>query len=232
MEAELGTINHADTLVIMDTCFSAAVAMGPGNVEYLAASASESQATASVANSFTRRFIDLLKSIDTPDITVAQIHSKLVKGANEPNSKLYHTPVHVATTERPSITLRPTHKIPREVATLNSTGEFADRKVLVSILLEGKTSIPEVEEWKRWLTSTIPNRIADIKVEAVFESHSSLCLMTMPLAVWDMLKQSEAYGFVAYVESHNILLSQPSQPSSSNVLGGRAGNVQLPSRGE
>ncbi|KAB8276588.1 hypothetical protein BDV30DRAFT_235659 [Aspergillus minisclerotigenes] len=141
--------------------------------------------------------------------------------------ELEYTPVHFASTEKPSITLRPLHKMPREVAALRRTGKLADGKVLISILLEGKSSIPRIEEWRRWLMSSIPEAAALIKIEAVFELTSSICLVSMPIAVWDMLKRSDAYGFVAYVEFHNLLLS------SSNVsenLESWVGNVQLPMR--
>ncbi|KAE8323527.1 hypothetical protein BDV39DRAFT_208812 [Aspergillus sergii] len=227
IEGELTRIRHADKLLILDSCFSTAAAIEGGNNEYLAASSSESQASGCVERSFTRRFLDLLANIDCPEITVTQIHAKLVAQANKPNSKQGYTPVHVKSTEKPSITLCPLHKIRRDVAGLRRTGELADGKVLISILLEGKPSIPKIEEWNRLLMSSIPDAVADIKIEAVFESTSSTCLVSMPVAVWDMLKRNDAYAFVAYVESHNLLLHQP---NPSNILEGSAGNVQLPTR--
>ncbi|KAB8214232.1 hypothetical protein BDV33DRAFT_196280 [Aspergillus novoparasiticus] len=207
----LTRIRHADKLLILDSCFSTAAAIEGCNNEYLAASSSESQASGCVERSFTRRFLDLLASIDCPEITVAQIHAKLVTQANKPESQQEYTPVHFTSTERPSSTLRPLDKGPSEVAGLRRTGELADGKVLISTLLEGKPSIPKIEEWKKWLTSSIPDAVADIKIEAVFESTSSICLVSMPVAVWDMLKRIDAYG-------------------ASIILESRAGNVQLPTR--
>lgn len=135
--------------------------------------------------------------------------------------------MHIAELDKPSITLHPLHKVLREVAALRRTGELADGKVLISVLLDEKSTVPKIDDWKKWLTLSIPEAVADIKIEAVFESTSSLCLLTMPVAVWDMLKRNDAYGFVAYVESHNLLHYQP---NPSNILGGRAGNVRLPTR--
>ncbi|KAB8210138.1 hypothetical protein BDV34DRAFT_187033 [Aspergillus parasiticus] len=227
IEGELTRIRQADKLLTLDSCFSTAAAIEGGNNEYLAASSSESQASGCVERSFTRRFLDLLANLNCPEITVAQLHAKLVKEANNPKSELDYTPVHISSVDKPSITLRPLQKMPREVAALRRTGELCDGKVLIMVLLHGKSSIPKIEEWKRWLISDIPQAFADVKIEAVFESMSSLCLVTMPVAVWDMLKGNDAYGFIAYVESHNLLLSRP---HPSNILEGRAGNVQLPTR--
>ncbi|PIG89633.1 hypothetical protein AARAC_008935 [Aspergillus arachidicola] len=208
IEGEPTRIHQADKLLILDSCFSTAAAIEGGNDEYLAASCSESQTSGCVERSFTRRFLDLLASIDCSEITVAQIHAKLVTLANKPNSKHDYTPLHYTSIEKPSITLRSLHKMPREVAALRRTGGLADGKVLISVLLEEKPSIPKIEEWKRWLMASVPDAVADIKK-----------------CGWHMLKRSDAYAFVAYVESHNLLLGQP---NASNALESRAGNVQLP----
>ncbi|KAK6811242.1 hypothetical protein RU639_013018 [Aspergillus parasiticus] len=209
IEGELTRIRQADKLLTLDSCFSTAAAIEGGNNEYLAASSSESQASGCVERSFTRRFLDLLANLNCPEITVAQLHAKLVKEANNPKSELDYTPVHISSVDKPSITLRPLQKMPREVAALRRTGE---------LLKSGRDGS---------LISDIPEAVVDVKIEAVFESMSSLCLVTMPVAVWDMLKGNDAYGFIAYVESHNLLLSRP---HPSNILEGRAGNVQLPTR--
>ncbi|KAE8353385.1 hypothetical protein BDV28DRAFT_133226 [Aspergillus coremiiformis] len=232
VEADLATIVHADVFIMLDSCFSTGAAMGPTAYEYLAASAFESPAAANIDLSLTHRFIDLLNELETQEITVAQVHAKLVRKANHAESCLLYTPVHVASEQKPSVTLHPLQGLSREVASLRKTGELADGKVLVSVLVKGKTSIPNVEQWINWLATSIPEDVADIKIEAVFESKSSLCLLTMPIAVWDMVKYDESYSFVAFVESHNILeRSLPASPDVG-VLGSRAGNVPVRNRGK
>lgn len=82
---------------------------------------------------------------------------------------------------------------------------MADGKVLVHVSLQDKTSTPDIEDWKRWLSTAIPEAVADVKVEAIFDSYlSSLCLITLPIVVWDMLKGNEAFQFVAFVESNKL----------------------------
>ena len=197
-------IADGDVLVIMDTCCATAAAMGQGDIEYLVARAFESSATDKIQRSFSRRLIDLLTDPSCQEITVAQIHAKLVTMANQPATQLDYTPVHVATKEKPSITLCRLDKSTREAIDVRKTDELADGKVLVYFSLRGESSTPGIEDWKPWLSSAIPEAVADVKVEAVFNSSSSLCLMTLPIAVWDMLKDNEAFQFVAFVESNNL----------------------------
>ncbi|KAB8228777.1 uncharacterized protein BDW43DRAFT_315547 [Aspergillus alliaceus] len=230
VEADLAARVHADVFVMLDSCFSPGAAMGPTAYEYLAASAFESPAAASIDVSLTRRFVDLLNALETEEITVAQVHAKLVQKANHAESRLLYTPVHVVSEKKPSVTLHPLQNLSREVASLQKTGGLADGKVLVSVLVEGKTSVPNVEQWTKWLATSIPEDVADIKIEAVFESGSSLCLLTLPIAVWDMIKYHESYNFIAFVESNNTLLRRSPAPPGTGALESRARNVRVPHR--
>src|ERR1700735_3942574 len=94
---------ESDVLFIMDCCFATAAAMGPSgeNFEYLVASAKESIASSVIEKNFSRRLIDLLRNLDSPT-TVAQVHAKLVKQANDPVNKLEYSPVHVASAMKSS----------------------------------------------------------------------------------------------------------------------------------
>ena len=72
-----------------------------------------------------------------------------------------------------------------------------------------------------------PSDVADIQVEAVFDSHSALCLLTLPIAVWDMAKNNEAFSFIAYVESSNLMNSDAFNAVSTGILESRSGNVAI-----
>ena len=227
-------IVDGDVLAIMDSCFTTASAMGPGEIEYLVSSAFESPATTNFSTSFSRRLIDLLTRLQPREITVAQIHAKLVNKANDPKSSLEYTPVHVAFIKKPSITLRPLYRAPKELSSLKKADQLSDGKVLVSVLLQGKTSIPDVEKWKDWLSKDIPENIADVKLEAVFDSSSSLCLLTLPTAVWNMLKANESFKFVAFVKGNDYMNARTENSGAphvwtpqSGIFGSRPGNIQL-----
>jgi hypothetical protein len=191
---------------IMDCRFTtaAAISPNPGDIEYLVASAFESQAAARIARSFTRRLIDLLRSLASPEINLLQLHARLVSQFNKPESLLEHTPVYIAAKNGVSASLCPLGA-PSARSAPRTSNELSEGKVLILVLLYGKATIPDIREWERWLSTAIPQQVADVKLEAVFGSNSNLCLMTVPITTWSMLQTNKAFSFVAYVESNNIL---------------------------
>jgi hypothetical protein len=71
---------HAEghVVAIMDCCFASAAAISPNpeGVEYLVSSAFEPQATASIRASFSRRLIDHLRRLPSPEITIVQLNAQ------------------------------------------------------------------------------------------------------------------------------------------------------------
>ena len=86
----------------MDSCAAAVADLRSPKHEHLFASAFESFTTTEVNDSVARRLIDLLQSNDGCDITVVQVHAKLMNNAREPNGLLNVSPVHVAPQEKPT----------------------------------------------------------------------------------------------------------------------------------
>ena len=96
-------------------------------------------------------------------------------------------------------------------------------------LLKKRPQHQMLHSGKAWLSRNIPSDVANISIEAVFESNSTVCLFTLPIAVWDMVRSNEAFDFVAYVKSHNILNDsvrglRPANPPP-DVLEAHARNV-------
>ena len=174
----------------------------------MAASGFEQMASGSMANSFTNKLINALKNMPQASFTVTQLHSYLVQQAQDPKNELEFTPVHIVHSSKPSITIRPLIETPREISNLHTGLELSTDKVLISTRLKDDASVPSIKEWGKWLANGIPADIGEISIEAVFKSHSTLCLFTMPTYVWNMLKDDPAYDFVASVKSHNIKITQ------------------------
>ena len=65
-------------------------------------------------------------------------------------------------------------------------------RVLVSISFAEVDFAPNYDNFKRWLTNNIPPEVADIKVEAVFDSTSHIFLVSMPIEIWTMLPEHPA----------------------------------------
>lgn len=192
---------NGDTLVIMDCCQATAAATRDSKHEYLFASALESRTTSIVAHGFTWRLIDLLKVNNGNEMTVAQMHAKLIGNANDTQNRLSNSPVHVASKTRSLITLRPLKTQVSNKGDTKPTG-----KVLISVRLQGSHGVPDMKECEQWLAQNIPDDVAEVKIQAAFDSGSMLVLLTVPIHVWDMLEDHEAYSFVDFVTSDNKYL--------------------------
>ncbi len=80
--------------------------------------------------------------------------------------------------------------------------------VLLKVALAAGT-LPSLEQWKHWLLREVPSHLdtIDVSLEGTFRSGSYVMLVTLPIAVWDVLKNNDAYVFIDYVTSHNLLVS-------------------------
>jgi hypothetical protein len=78
--------------------------------------------------------------------------------------------------------------------------------VLLSIRLEKDYFEDEMSEniriWREWIRN-IPPEAKGIKIEAIYDSFSTLVLLTMPIALWDLLPNNSAYSFVGFTTSDN-----------------------------
>jgi len=81
-------------------------------------------------------------------------------------------------------------------------------KAIISIALEEDQWL-QTNEWLDWLRS-IPALVTYARVEGVFKSGSTLVLLSVPIAVWDLLPRSPAISFITFVASRNLLLDTPS----------------------
>lgn len=108
--------------------------------------------------------------------TIAQLHGALMMKENDPQFRLELTPVYVAHPSKPSITLRALDAIPSEVQNLESGQDLFAGKVLISVRLQGHAAIPEVNHWKAWLSSAVPQTSPRSPLRACLLMHSHLCV--------------------------------------------------------
>jgi hypothetical protein len=87
-------------------------------------------------------------------------------------------------------------------------GTDTSPKVLLSIAFEEDQWLDK-EEWLEWLLS-IPALTKHAHLEAVFKSDSALLLVTLPVAVWDMLPEELSCSFLGFVYSRNMILDKTS----------------------
>lgn len=93
-------------------------------------------------------------------------------------------------------------------------------KVILSITLT--EDVPEngsPEACHRWLASfPLPTR--DVKVEAVYQSLSTVVLVSIPVETWDLLPEIPGCHFVCFANSENLLLlSKETNGSTTSSAG-------------
>ena len=76
--------------------------------------------------------------------------------------------------------------------------------MLISISLDQDQSLPSAERCSRWL-SAFPGLAKHVKVEGVFDSYSTLLILSIPVVVWDKLPDNPACQVINYVTSRNLL---------------------------
>jgi hypothetical protein len=205
--AYLPSLSDGDVLYIIDACYSCSIAVDNPR-ETLAASAIEMMSDARVQGlqSFTQAFCQTIRADPRP-ATVAQIHARLLSQWQDENkdNHLQTTPVHKAAagSDKPSIILAPSNA---PTATLRPDRSDT-AKVLITVKLDNRVPL-NLTEWRNWLQRQIPTSMAEIEVEGVFEGNSKVVLLRLPVAIWDMLPDHDAYSFVDYVQSSNLVVKE------------------------
>ena len=121
----------------------------------------------------------------------------------------------------PSVELKSHHTSATSTSTsLSLALPASETLVLLGVHLKSTDIVPDLQSWERWLHQSAPNdvesvvaickrKIKDIIVlQATYESHSSLMLITIPMCFWNRLPETMAYQFISYVTSDNLVRSQ------------------------
>ena len=184
--------------------------------------------------SFTSALIEELQAFGKQTFTVAMLHSRLVMmrwrlkftpiyallsehGGNSiaiapvPNSDAVRCLPELSSvnndsngSDAKSSGINPT----AEEVSSNPTSQSSEMetRVLLSVAIAQEAE-PDLAAWKTWLTNAAPWDIMKVNVEihSVFRSHSTVILISIPVAGWNMLPERPAYRFVAFVRSGNLL---------------------------
>jgi len=219
----------------MDCCYGSTASLG-GRKELLAASSWSERANEG-KYSFSQNFIRTLNGLKRAPTAVALLHGKMV--SDRKRVKGEQMPVHCQmsdSTNRGSIILEPLKPpTPHLKARTQESQLFQleEPRVLIKISLKQEAGVPDVKKWYDWLSSNMPPYMsrADISVEGLFESGSTMLLIGVPVAVWATLTADPAYEFVSFVYGRNRLLegrraatsSEESMPTSLESQEGQPG---------
>ncbi|KAH8748552.1 hypothetical protein F5882DRAFT_234875, partial [Hyaloscypha sp. PMI_1271] len=90
------------------------------------------------------------------------------------------------------------------LSSLSPSGQYRIPHVIISVALEESQPDLDVKKTARWLEG-IPLLVKWAKVEAVFQSYSTLLLLSIPVPVWNMIPDHPACSFVGYTTSPNLV---------------------------
>ncbi|KAL8980611.1 MAG: hypothetical protein Q9205_004355 [Flavoplaca limonia] len=217
---------RSDVLYLFDCCCAAAAAIDKKDNEYLVAAVMETIASSNIILSFTNRLINILQAQAGTAIAVPQIHAKMIAEMTAANTLMEATPIHVGATTKPAIVLERVVKVSNEVKGLRVADTKGSGKVLVSVKIRGRASIPNAQKFQHWLLSNVPEEVESVKVEAMFQANSCIVYFTLPIEVWGSLDGREGFQFVDYVNSHNLW-----QPLPEDLGYGSSTGLSLRPRG-
>ena len=80
---------------------------------------------------------------------------------------------------------------------------FECPKVLISVALEEEQWL-SAPQWADWMRS-IPGLVRYANVEGIYKSGSTLLMISIPIAVWNLVPPSSAISFIGFSRSSNLL---------------------------
>ena len=230
-------------LIILDCCFAANAARDTTEgttKELLAACGRENKTSGVGIRSFTSALIDELRHFGLTPFTVAMLHSRLVTirwrlaftpiyallsehgghsieiGPLPLNMANSSSMVSVDSQERSELmnSSSPATISSTPTSQRSSSITAADTRVLLVVSI-AQDAVHDICQWKNWLTSQTPWDVTkvNVRVESVYESHSTMLLVSLPIFAWDSLPSNAAYRFVGFIRSNNL-----QQPRSSSRL--------------
>jgi len=171
--------------------------------------------------------------------SVAQLHAEMLTSLKEvPPRHIVEdsvfewrrTPVHYIRSKdtcHPIIAISPLPKraMPSSFVTLQAQAEKSEEVVtprelraILSITLTEDLPDDDPDACRRWLASFTLSA-ADVTVEAVFKSCSTVILISVPVATWDYLPDMPGCNFVCFATSRNLLGVEPKQKGTAASRG-------------
>ena len=106
------------------------------------------------------------------------------------------------------------------LSSLSPSGQYGIPHVIISVALEEGQPDLDAKKTARWLEN-IPLLAKWAKVEAVYQSYSTLLILSVPVPIWNLVPDHPACSFVGYATSPNLVTSiklpMSSEPTPTSV---------------
>ncbi len=243
-------------LIILDCCFAANAARDTtdGTAKELLAACGRENPTLGVGiRSFTSALIEELQAFGNKPFSVVMLHARLVtlrwRLAFTPIHTLLSehggTSIQLAPLPIVDVSMKPisdqslegSERNPAQDISVNTANTPSspfppppptpETRVLLSVSV-ARGSYYDLGQWATWLTSQTPLGVTnvDVRLESVFDSHSTLFVVSLPTYAWVRLPEKAAYQFVGFIRSGNLLSNnQASADSTTHLLRKRKSTV-------
>ena len=108
-----------------------------------------------------------------------------------------------------------TTSIPSSVFSPGNGPEQSCPTVLITVALEEDQRL-QLDTWVEWLRD-IPAITRYARVEGIYESYSTLMLLSLPVSIWDLIPNNPAVSFIGFIKSQDLLKNQPSGSSPAEA---------------
>ena len=133
----------------------------------------------------------------TPEISVSLAHSPLSDSSSQD--------VEMECSSNDSATT----SIPSSVSSSDKYFEQSCPTVLIAVALEEDQRL-QLDTWGEWLRD-IPAMAKHARVEGIYESFSTLMLISLPVYIWDLIPNNPAVSFVGFIKSQDFLKNRPKE---------------------
>ena len=117
------------------------------------------------------------------------------------------------------------------IVRLTSDSDTDGPRVLVSLALEEDQWLHS-DEWSEWLQS-VPALVKHARIEGIYKGGSTLMLLSLQIAVWDLLPEDPALTFIGLIRSGNLIGRRPRSTVTSqdaaqkkDLVASREGEVE------
>lgn len=178
--------------------------------EILTAGGRESVISAGSESGLTSMLIEEIVGQNGRPFTACDLHANLLTKALRQNINL--APIHKAPADftHPSVLFHKiqSHEVQEPARPLRSS----TARVLMTVSIRAST-LPLVDDWKKWLSRNIPPDVNIIEFMAHWEESTRIILVSIPIHVWNYIKDDPGYSFVSFIMG-DMNIRHPFHPES------------------